>query len=312
MDGAKIPVLDFSGEDLDDRERGSESWNMLCSKVREASETHGCFLLMYDKIPTSLREDMLVAMKALFDLPEETKSRYQNPKPYRSYQGKCPIIPLHESFGIDDATRLEAAQEFTQLMWPQGNPAFCEIFNSMSSKMLELNFTIMEMIFESFGMEEKHYDALVRDSTSIFRMMKYKVPPREDQNLGLVAHTDKNAITVLCQNDVQGLEVITKEGHWEEVVVPKDAFIVIVGDALKAWSNGRLIAVKHRVVMKGDKERYSFGLFSVPKEGAMIEVPHELVDNEHPLLYRPFRFEDYFSYFVSNISDDALEIYAGV
>ncbi|XVE71618.1 hypothetical protein DITRI_Ditri10aG0165600 [Diplodiscus trichospermus] len=312
MERTKIPVLDISGEDDDDRERGNENWKLLCSKVREACESHGCFLLIYDKIPTSLREDMVVAIKALFDLPEETKSKYRNPKPYRSYLGKCPVVPLHESFGIDDANRFEAAQEFTQLMWPQGNPAFCEILHSMSSKMLELNFTILEKIFQSFGMEEKQYDALVRDSTSIFRVMKYKIPSREDENLGMVAHTDKNALTILCQNDVQGLEVINKEGHWEEVVVPKNAFVVIVGDALKAWSNGRLVAVKHRVVMKGEKERYSFGLFSVPKEGAMIEVPRELVDNEHPLLYRPFKFEDYFSYFVSNLSDDALEIYAGI
>ena len=64
----------------------------------------------------------------------------------------------------------------------------------MSSKMLELNFTILEMIFESFGMEEKHYDALVRDSSSIFRVMRYKVPAREDENLGLVAHTEKNDV----------------------------------------------------------------------------------------------------------------------
>lgn len=103
----------------------------------------------------------------------------------------------------------------------------------MSSKLLKLNFTILEMIFESFRMEKKNYDALVRDSTSIFRIMKYKVPPRKDENLGLVAHTDKNALTVLCQNDVQGLEVMTKEGRWEHVVVPREAFVVIVGDALK-------------------------------------------------------------------------------
>lgn len=109
-----------------------------------------------------------------------------------------------------------------------------EILNSMSSKMQELNFRVLEMILESFGMEDqKQYDALVRESSSIFRVMKYKVPLREDQNLGLVAHTDKNALTVLCQNDVQGLEIINKQGHWEQVVVPKDAFLVIVGDALK-------------------------------------------------------------------------------
>lgn len=125
MDEAKIPVFDLSGEDLDDRKRGNiESWKVLCSKVRKACETHGCFLLMYNNIPTSLREDMVAAMKTLFDLPEETKTKYQNPKPFRSYQGKCPIVPLHESFGIDDATKLEAAREFTHLMWPQGNPAF--------------------------------------------------------------------------------------------------------------------------------------------------------------------------------------------
>ena len=116
MDRAKIPVLDFSGEDLDDRERESESWKLLCSKVREACESHGCFLLMYDKIPTSLHKDMLMAMKVLFDLLEETKSKYHNPKPYHSYRGKCLMVPLHESFGIDDITRLEGAQEFTQLI----------------------------------------------------------------------------------------------------------------------------------------------------------------------------------------------------
>ncbi|KAK8649826.1 hypothetical protein V6N13_139482 [Hibiscus sabdariffa] len=305
----KIPVIEFSSEDVENgrsssSEQGRERWEVLCSKVREACESHGCFLLTYDKIPTSLREDMLVGIKALFDLPEETKSKYQHPKPYRSYQGKCPVVPLHESFGIDDATTFQAAQDFTRLMWPQGNPAFCEILNTMSSKMLELSFTILGMIFESFGIEAKRHEALVRDSRSILRVMKYRVPATEDQNLGLVAHTDKNALTVLCQNEVQGLEIVSKEGHWEELVVPKDAFVVFVGDALKA--------IKHRVVMKGDKERYSFGLFTLPKEGAMVEAARELVDGEHPLLYRPFKFADYFSYFLSNLSDDALDVYAGV
>ena len=80
--------------------------------------SHGYFFLIYDKIPTSLHKDMLMAMKVLFDLLEETKSKYQNPKPYRSYQGKCLMVSLHESFGIDDTIRLEGAQEFTQLIWP--------------------------------------------------------------------------------------------------------------------------------------------------------------------------------------------------
>ncbi|CAN1828108.1 Probable 2-oxoglutarate-dependent dioxygenase AOP1 (Fragment) [Linum perenne] len=81
---------------------------------------------------------------------------------------------------------------------------------------------------------------------------------------------------------------------------------------VKAWSNGRLHAVRHRVVILGEKERYSWGMFLMPKEEATIEVPKEFVDKEHPLLYPPFNYAEYLSYFVNKLGDDALEIYAGV
>lgn len=98
--------------------------------------------------------------------------------------------------------------------------------------MLELNFFILKMIFESFGME-KNYDSHIEDSTSVFGVMKYKVPPSSDSAIGLKAHTDKNSLTLLCQNEVQGLEVQTKDGDWAQVMIPQDAFMVIVGDTLK-------------------------------------------------------------------------------
>ncbi|KAM1473261.1 hypothetical protein ACFX2I_029414 [Malus domestica] len=63
-----------------------------------------------------LREEMVTAMKALFDLPEETKHKHKIFKPYQSYEGRSPVIPLNESFGIDDACRLDAAQAFTNLI----------------------------------------------------------------------------------------------------------------------------------------------------------------------------------------------------
>ncbi|KAM0968770.1 hypothetical protein ACFX13_017379 [Malus domestica] len=333
MDDQVLPILDFS-EGLVFKQ-GSEEWKAMSNKVREACEDYGCFLLLVrDEIPMKLREEMVTAMKALFDLPEETKQKHTSPKPYQSYEGKSPVIPLNESFGIDDACRLDAAQAFTNLMWPQGNPAFCEAMKSMCSKMMDLNITILWMILESFGLGN-HYDTHVQNTTSAFRFMKYKAPPppppptpsnininvgsstaspsaSPSAALGLVPHTDKNTLTILCQNDVQGLEILTKQGKWVEVMVPEGAVVVFVGDALKAWSNGRLHAVMHRVMMSGDKERYSYSLFSVPKEEVVIEVPQEFIDKEHPLLYKPFNFAEYFTYFTSNVREDALELYAGV
>lgn len=127
-----IPILDFSSDELV-LEEGSEGWKKMSKKVREACESHGCFILMCDKIPKGLCEEMLMGMKALFDLPEETKRKHTSPKPYRSYNGDCPIIPLCQSFGIDDAPLGDTAHAFTNLMWPQGNPSFWYISFLISS-----------------------------------------------------------------------------------------------------------------------------------------------------------------------------------
>lgn len=77
-------------------------------------------------------------------------------------------------------------------------------------------------------------------------------------------------------------------------------------------------AAKHRVVMRGMKERYSFGMFTVPKEGYIMEVPSELVDKEHPLLFKPFNFMEFMSYYAStsnakqDLNENAVEVFAGI
>ncbi|KAJ1420194.1 Non-heme dioxygenase N-terminal domain [Sesbania bispinosa] len=118
-----IPCLNFHSNVME-LEEGSKEWKVMSKKVREACENHGCFLLLCDEISKGELEELFKALKALFDLPEETKQRHVCPKPYRSYLGKCPVIPLSESFGIDDAPLPAMAQAFTHNMWPQGNPVF--------------------------------------------------------------------------------------------------------------------------------------------------------------------------------------------
>ncbi|CAI0444471.1 unnamed protein product [Linum tenue] len=153
---------------------GGRRWRELCDKVREACETHGCFCFSTERIPSGLRQGMVEGLRQLFELPEDTKKRHVNPKPYRSYLGKNDAVPYLESFGIDHAPNLEQARAFTTLMWPQGNPSFCN------------------------------------------------------------------------------------------------------------------------------------------KDDSTVAVADQLVDGDHPLMYRPFTYSDYLSYFVHNLSDDALEVYAGL
>ncbi|KAK3006295.1 hypothetical protein RJ639_015597 [Escallonia herrerae] len=312
MGEAQIPHLDFCVGALGLEQKGTEEWKDMSKKVREACETHGCFLVAYDKIPMHQREEMIEKLEALFDLPEETKMKYTDGTYLRSY-----LRNSNESFGIPDATMFDVAQAFTNLMWPEGNTSFCETLRSMSSKMLELSFTILEMILSSFGLG-KHYKSDLGNNASSVRLIKYKAPLTNDQpTIGVLAHTDTSILTILCQNEVQGLEVLSKDGNWVPVIIPKGCFAVFVGDALQAWSNGRLWAPNHRVRMSGHEDRYSWGSFLSPKEGTSIEVPEELVDTDHPLRYRPFIHSDYLSFYLANlntgheIQDELLKIYAG-
>lgn len=50
------------------------------------------------------------------------------------------------------------------------------------------------------------------------------------------------------------------------------------------------------MVITGKKDRYVAGLFLPPKEGVIINAPEEIVDDEHPRLYKPFDFEAYLKF----------------
>ena len=54
----------------------------------------------------------------------------------------------------------------------------------------------------------------------------------------------------------------------------------------QAWSNGRIRSVLQRVTISSELQRYSIGLFCYKK--GMLEAPEQLVDEHHPLLFKPF------------------------
>ena len=66
---------------------------------------------------------------------------------------------------------------------------------------------------------------------------------------------------------------------------------------LQAFLNGRLSSTYHRVLMTAKKTRYSTALFSVPKTGVIIDSPEELMDEEHPRMFKPFEYNNYRDFF---------------
>ncbi|KAG4178981.1 hypothetical protein ERO13_A10G078500v2 [Gossypium hirsutum] len=306
----KLPVIDFTKPEL---KPGTPEWDLAKGQVQQALQHYGCFEALFDKIPLETREAVFGAMEELFDLPLQIKSRNVSEIPYHGYIGQHPKIPLFESIGFDDADVIEKAEAQTRTFWPQGNPSFSKTIQSFTKQLTELDQMIRRMILESFQVE-KYVDEHMDSTGYLLKVMKYEGPKTSGTQVGLGAHTDQDVVTILYQNEVNGLEVQSSSGEWIGVKPSKDSFIVTIGESLHAWLNGRLKATYHRVMMSGDKPRYSLGLFTIPKAGYMIKAPEELVDEAHPLLYNPFDYAQFLGFYFSNEGryQSGLKAYCGV
>ncbi|XP_031398246.1 probable 2-oxoglutarate-dependent dioxygenase AOP1.2 [Punica granatum] len=151
----------------------------------------------------------------------------------------------------------------------------------------------MRMVFDSYG--QKCYKSYADAATLLLRFLKYKKPHDVKSNINPIAHTDKSFISFLHQNNVRGLEVMTKDGEWFTFEPSPSSFMIMAGDAFVAWSNGRIKACYHRVAVREENEvRYSLGVFSYQK--GMIKTPDELIDEERPQQFKPFDHVDFLCY----------------
>lgn len=70
------------------------------------------------------------------------------------------------------------------------------------------------------------------DIVYMLKINYYPPCPRPDLALGVVAHTDFSALTILVPNEVPGLQVL-KDDHWIDATYIPNAMIVHIGDQIE-------------------------------------------------------------------------------
>ncbi|KAL3633007.1 hypothetical protein CASFOL_025991 [Castilleja foliolosa] len=287
-----LPIIEFNEMNINP---GTNSWKSTSESVRQALESYGCFIVDYNNpnISSEMHDEMFSLTKDLFRLPMETKKKHTSEIPGFGYGGRFSIMPLFEYFGIEDGGSYDGVNKFTSLMWPEGHNKFCETIHSYTKLLAKLDHLVMKMVTSSYNIE-KHYDPLIQSSTYMTRLMRYEPPGENKSSVGLVAHRDKSFMSVISTNEVKGLEIETRNGDWIDYEPSRGKFIVIVGEALMAWSNGRIYSPLHKVTARGTKEKYSIGVFSFVH--GVLQVPQELVDDENPLKFKCFDNLEFLEY----------------
>ena len=290
-----IPIIDLNQPDAGER---------MLKACREC----GFFYIDNRKgqeIETSVTQKLLEKSKQFHHLPQEVKHKYAIEKSlyHRGYLSQSSLYasrtkPMHEGEVPKfekDTSKPTASQSlnFCSSNWlndaevtgvTDGNlypielgEDFPALIKSYSDYCLTLHFRILRHLEPYLNLNKvKAHDYVInnwqdafRNLTWLFRFIWY--PPLTGE---ISPHADRGVLTILLQDQIGGLEIWFRE-KWVEVPPIQNTFVVNIADILQELSSEVFKSTQHRVINKGNAERYSIPFFA--QLGKSVEV---FVDKE--------------------------------
>jgi isopenicillin N synthase-like dioxygenase len=164
-----------------------------------------------------------------------------------------------------------------------------------------LSDRIMAIFATALKLPEDYFLPLFQEPMTGLRVIHYPATTVAAQKGQLRAgeHTDYGCLTVLLpQPNSGGLEILTREGRWEEVPPIPGAFVINIGDMLSMWTNNHWISTNHRVAGfdangMATRSRLSIPLFYNPNGRVQVEcLPTCLQPGQTPI-YPPVSAGEY-------------------
>ncbi|XP_062156185.1 gibberellin 20-oxidase-like protein [Alnus glutinosa] len=289
----ELPILDIS-QPLDPS---------FLSSLSEACKKWGFFHIINHGISIDFYRKLYLLSKDLFRLPSDTKIKLGPLSSIKTYTPHFIASPYFESLRVSGPNFFASAQSSADILFSQENSEFSVILQECGSKMAELSKAILKVLLLSLGdgFEEKYYESEFKNCHGYMRINNYSPPGSlEDDVEGLGMHTDMSCVTIVCQDEIGGLQVRSEEGKWMDIRPCEGTLVVNIGDMLQAWSNEKLRSSEHRVILKQPANRFSLAFFWCFEDEKVILAPDEVVGEEKKRLYKPFVCLDYLKFRESN------------
>ena len=220
-------------------------------------------------------------------------------------------IDLKESFvwGLDlpdDHPSVTSENLFLgRNQWPQYDPEFRESVYPFFLEGVECGKMLMRAFAMSMGMDSQTFIKKVNEPIARSSIIYYPPQSRElgQSQFGVAPHTDYGCLTLLWQDQVGGLEVLTNKNEWVTAHPIEGTIVVNVGDLLTRWTNNVFRSTPHRVINRQSCERYSMVIAWDPNFDTLIDPSMACADGETSLYpptecgeYVLSRFDSSFSY----------------
>jgi isopenicillin N synthase-like dioxygenase len=295
MNFAEVPLVDIGplvAGDVSGSEAVIRAIGRACSDV-------GFMYVSHHGVPADVVDNAVGAARRFFALPLADKLEVWMAKSDQ-FRGFIP----HKAGGSKSAVnhregyiiRAERERSAGQPMdgpnqWPARPAEFKPAMLAYYEAVDRLGRTLCYGFAKALGLPGDAFDGMFEHSMTQLKLNFYPAQesPEKEDEIGLVAHTDSGAFTILWQDDVGGLETVNEEGEW--VVVPPipETFVINIGDILQAWSNGQFSSTPHRVINRYGAERISIPLFVNPNFTTLVKP----LVGEAPAGFVPFLSGEY-------------------
>ncbi|GAB4848221.1 hypothetical protein Ancab_002888 [Ancistrocladus abbreviatus] len=151
---------------------------------------------------------------------------------------------------------------------------------------------LLALISESLGAQSSCIEETVGEIYQNITVSYYPPCPQPELTLGLQAHSDMGAITLLIQDDVEGLQVY-KDGDWMTVKPLSDAVVVLLADQTEIITNGAYKSAQHQAITNAHRARLSVATFHDPAKTRKISPAAQLIGESSPPRYREVVYGDY-------------------
>ncbi|GLJ33684.1 hypothetical protein SUGI_0676930 [Cryptomeria japonica] len=294
-----VPVIDMEKLLLpsDSNERQKEM-----GILSKACKDWGFFQVVNHGIPHSLIDRMRGVANEFFSLSLDEKKMYA-PQPGDA-QGYGNMFVVDEDQKLDWGDLMALALTPKTLvnltLWPSTPSDYRNTLESYTTQVEKVAQMILSLFAENLQLKNDYFkEKFGEDPMMTVRMNLYPPCPRPDLVLGLSPHSDGGGITLLLQDDqIEGLQV-HKNNEWIPIQPIPYALVVNIGDLIEVMTNGIYKSIEHRAVTNKEKTRLSIAMFYNPGLEDEVAPARNLIDEEHPSLYKNFKHQEYIRYYMA-------------
>ncbi len=281
---------------------------ILAQKLGNSFQDTGFAIIADHGITTDLIARAEETSRAFFALSDDVKRAYHQKDgggargytPFGTEKAKdADIVDLKEFWHI--GRELTNGHPYEKYMpaniWPDEIQEFRDIYTELFAAFDRCGLRILRAIAVYLDLNVEYFTDTVRDGNSVLRLLHYPPVPENSPAVRAAAHEDINTITLLLGAQEAGLELLDRDGQWQQVKPDEGELVVNIGDMLQRLTNNMLPSTTHRVVNpvpeRASHSRYSMPYFLHFRPDFIIDTLPNCIeggDNHYP---NPISSHDY-------------------